>query len=108
MATFLFNYRLPHDFTPGTSDSMAAWEAWDAWFTEMGAVVVDRGNPIFTTTTLGECGTGPKLGGYSLVIAENLDAAAALANGCPLLHQGGGVEIGEITVLDQATGSAGA
>jgi hypothetical protein len=40
------------------------------------------------------------LGGYSLIRAGNLDAAAALARGCPLLSQGGAVEICELASHD--------
>jgi hypothetical protein len=100
MTTYLFSYRLPADYTPGDPDQI---EAWTAWFETMGASVVDRGNPIFASTTLGaaEAGAGTKLGGYSLVAAEDLDAAAALAKGCPVLgYEGGSVEVGEITVID--------
>jgi hypothetical protein len=91
MATFLLTYR-----TPGGSDGI---EAWKAWFEELGDAVVDRGNPVFTATTFGECGSAPALGGYSLITADNLEAAAVLAKGCPVLARGGGVEIGEITVI---------
>jgi hypothetical protein len=40
------------------------------------------------------------LGGYSLTRAGNLDAATALARGCPLLPQGGAVEICELANHD--------
>ncbi len=42
MATFLFTYRMPEDYTPGRADAMAAW---NSWFDGMGASVIDRGNP---------------------------------------------------------------
>jgi len=37
-----------------------------------------------------------RLGGYSVVTAEDIDGAAALATGCPALQFGGGVEIGAV------------
>jgi hypothetical protein len=43
------------------------------------------------------------LGGYTLVTADDLEAAVALAKGHPLLRQGGGVEVGELTVLNRGT-----
>jgi hypothetical protein len=101
MATFLFSYRVPADYTPGDADQI---EPWLAWFESMGASVVDRGNPIFESTTLGTAGTAgadTKLGGYSLVSADDLEAAVALAKGCPALDiDGGGVEVGAITIID--------
>ena len=35
------------------------------------------------------------LGGYSIVSAESLDAAAAKASGCPVLKTGGTVDVYE-------------
>jgi hypothetical protein len=57
---------------------------------------VDRGNPAFERSTLGNCGADTPLGGYTLVTADDLAAAVVLAEGCPLLQEGGGVEIGEL------------
>ena len=103
MSHYLFTYRVPRDYTAGTADAVAAW---DAWFTELGAALVDRGNPVFTATTIGGPDTGTRLGGYSLVTADDLDAAAALAKGCPILPVGGVVEIGELTILNARSGPA--
>ena len=41
------------------------------------------------------------LGGYSLIRAGSLDAAVALARGCPMLGAGGAVEICELTSHDE-------
>jgi hypothetical protein len=54
----------------------------------MGANLVDRGNPVFESSTLGNCATDTVLGGYSLVTADDLEAAVALAKGCPALEEG--------------------
>ena len=40
------------------------------------------------------------LGGYILVKAENIDEAAELAKGCPILQLGGNVEIRNIVPMD--------
>jgi hypothetical protein len=98
MATFLFSYRVPANYTPGDADAVAAWTAW---FESIGTSVVDRGNPIFESTTLGDAEADTKLGGCSLVSADDLEAAAALAKGCPALDiEGAAVEVGAITVID--------
>jgi hypothetical protein len=97
MATFLFSYRMPKAYVPGRPDAAAAWAAW---FQEMGASVTDRGNPTFESVSLGNCGDSTKLGGYSLITAEDLDTALNLAKGCPALQAGAGVEVGVITELD--------
>jgi hypothetical protein len=36
------------------------------------------------------------LTGYSILAADSLDAAAALAKGCPLLAAGGSIEVYEV------------
>jgi len=98
MTTFLFSYRMPENHTPGRPDAAAAWTAW---FQDMGASVTDPGNPVFESVSLGYHGTDTRLGGYSLITADDLDAALALAEGCPALQGGGGVEVGVITELDR-------
>ena len=40
-----------------------------------------------------------ELGGYSIVSADDLSAAVAIARSCPALSAGGGVEVGELTRL---------
>jgi hypothetical protein len=91
MSTFVFIYRAPKNYTP-SEDAIAQW---GAWFESMGDSVVDRGNRVVDRTTLGGA-PDTVLGGYSLVRADDLDAAVALAKGCPILEQSGGVEVGEL------------
>jgi len=78
--------------------------AWTAWFESMGAHLVNIGQPVFERGTLGNCAADTVLGGYSLVTADDLEAAVALAMGCPFLDQDGGVEVGELAVLNAARG----
>jgi hypothetical protein len=104
MSKFLFGYRIPSTYAPGSGDVTAAWAAW---FEQLGASVVDRGNPIFERSTIGNCGPDTALGGYSLVDADDLQSAVALAKRCPSLLSDGGVEIGEITTLNSDPSSGG-
>jgi len=103
MATFVLVNRAPTNYTP-SADTFAAF---NAWFARLGANLVDRGNPVFASRTLGNNGPDTTLGGYTLVIAEDLEAAVALAKGHPLLQQGGGVEVGELTILNRGTRQVG-
>jgi hypothetical protein len=80
---------------------------WAAWFDSMGQSLSDRGNPVFESAELGNCGDGTRLGGYSFVTAEDLDSAVALAKGSPALESGGGVEVGAVTVLNLDSPSSG-
>ena len=93
MATFLFSYRMPVDYQPGRPDAVANWIAF---FEGMGDHVVDRGQPVSQTAELGDCGAGTRPGGDSLIFADDLETALALAKGCPALAEGAGVQVGQL------------
>ncbi len=97
MPTYLITNRVPDSFKPGPE----AFAAWTAWFDHLGSHLEDRGNPAFTCTALGTCGPDTSLGGYTLISADNLEAAIALAEVHPLMTRGGGVEIGELTLINE-------
>jgi len=100
MTTFLFTYRAPGNYVRGTAEGVAAWTAW---FDSMGAAVVNIGNPVAESATVGDCGNSVlPLDGYSLVTADDLDAALTMAKGCPLVSRGGGVEVGSLLDLPSA------
>jgi hypothetical protein len=108
MADFVFVYRTPNAVAQSrseagkytaSSDHLAGWEAW---FSEIGASVTGPGSPAFARSTLGETGPGTALAGYTIITADDLEAAVALAQGCPVLRQGGGVEVGELTTVTTA------
>lgn len=67
--------------------------------TKNGADLVDRGNPVREALGVDNRGAGAVLGGFSLVTADNLKAAAARAKVCPALRHGGGVEVGRLIEL---------
>jgi hypothetical protein len=101
MSTFLFSYRMPIGYTPGEPGVV---DVWNAWFEGLGASVVTRGNPVFESTSLGDCGAGTTLGGYSIVTADDLEAAVAMAKRCPALRNAhAGIEVGVITELPAAS-----
>ena len=92
MVKFLFTYRVPKDHQPGAQSG----RAWEAWFESLGNSRIDTGHAVVATRTSGNLDAQTRLGGYSLVIAKDIDGAAALATGCPALQLGGGVEIGAV------------
>jgi hypothetical protein len=92
MPKFLFSYRVPQGYQPGAETG----KAWEAWFESLGSSRADTGHAVVGPRTLGKLDAGTRLGGYSIVTAEDMEGAAALAEGCPALQLGGGVEIGAI------------
>ena len=101
MATYLLLYT--GGGMPETPEQQAAvTKAWTDWFGSLGAAIVDGGNP-FTPATKhvganGQVSDGP-LGtpatGYSIVKADSIDAAAAIAQGCPIVKTGGQITVYE-------------
>jgi hypothetical protein len=68
--------------------------------------LVDRGKPVTDRSCLGDCATDrTQLGGYTLISADDLDGALAIAKGCPHLERGGGVEIGQLGEVPALRGS---
>ena len=75
--------------------------AWGKWIGELGAAMVDAGNPVGAARTIAangsisEGGGANPLTGYSVIEAANLDAAVKLAKSCPHLASGGSVQVAE-------------
>lgn len=103
MPTYVIINRPPASYRP----SPAAGNLWTAWFDELGDHLLDRGNPVFTRQSLGT-ESNTILGGYTLVTAQDLPAAVELARTCPAMREGGGVEVGELTLLNAGTAPAAA
>jgi hypothetical protein len=93
MPNFLFTYHTPQDFVPGQPEGIAAWTSW---LTSLGSGLVEMGQPVTTSGEVGNCVQDTKLGGYSIVSADDLDAAKTIAKGCPAVGAGGGVVVGEL------------
>lgn len=80
-----------------------AMQAWGAWFGTLGESVTDMGNPFGQSSTVssagiadgGACGAG----GYSIVSADSLDDATAMAKDCPVVAGGGAVEVYEAIAM---------
>jgi len=75
--------------------------AWGKWYEKIGNAIVDGGNPVGRTKTVARTGRitngGGKnpITGYTIIKAKDLDAAARLSKGCPVLKSGGSVEVCE-------------
>jgi len=97
MPNFIFSYQQPAGYVIRTDEETTA--KWVAFFETIGDTLVDPGQPVFERTALGETGTGTQLGGYSVVEAASLADAVSLAEHCPTLTSGGGVQVGQLVEL---------
>jgi hypothetical protein len=74
---------------------------WGKWYEELGAAIVDGGNPVGRTMMIATDGSTTEGGGadpvtgYTVISADDMDAAVEMAKGCPHLKSGGTVEVGE-------------
>jgi len=112
MSEFTFLYRGGN--APASPEQMQkTMEKWMAWFKDLGAKghVKDPGHPLEGTGKVvkGNNKTvtdGPfaeakdVVGGFSLIEARDLDHAAELSKGCPILEVGGSVEVRPIRKMN--------
>ena len=77
-------------------------DEWNAWYSKIGKSVVDQGNP-FTPMAKniganGRIHDGPDgcmASGYSIIKADSLDSAVAIAKNCPVLKSGASISVFE-------------
>ena len=100
MAKYVFIYHAPTtlaDATPPTPEQMeAVMGEWTAWAGRVGDRMVDFGTPLAGGVRVTTDGTSPstrQVAGYTILEADDLDAALALAKGHPHLNMPGGCEI---------------
>ena len=93
MAKYVFSFRVPSDYAPHAETAAE----WQAWFGELGSALADVGHAVTDYASLGEVGgSDSRMVAYSVVSAEDMDSALALAKDCPVMRVGGGVEVGPV------------
>ena len=100
MANYVLVYKGGGAMPETDEDRNAELASWGRWYDGMGAAVVDGGNPFGASAGIagdGSVSSGAPSGltGYTIISADSLDAAAALAQGCPILANGGSIEVYE-------------
>jgi hypothetical protein len=110
MKDFLFVFRAEYSAMPkGSPEEMqAVTKKWMDWIGGIAAQnkLTDRGNRLASAGKVVRPNNvvtdGPYteikelIGGYTLVKADTLDEAVIIAQGCPILPDGGNVEVREI------------
>ena len=76
-------------------------QAWTDWFGKLGSALVDGGNPTGNARNISASGAvsqanGGSPTGYSIIQAADIDSAAALAKGCPVLAGGASLQVVEV------------
>ena len=101
MANFLLLYS-GGSMPEGQAEVAQVMQAWEGWFGEIGSDVVDGGNPFTpqakTIASNGAVSDGPvgtMASGYSIIKADSLDAAVAVAKRCPVTQGGAKITVYE-------------
>ncbi len=79
------------DMTPEQGQAVMA--AWGVWMEAVGPALVDVGTPFGPGASVvddGSAGAAASLTGYSIVAADDMAGAQALADGHPYLSEGKG------------------
>ena len=99
MATYVMVYVN----NPAGGEPTSSMDDWMAWLGGLGDAVKDIGTPFAGSISVradGSTGAAESgLGGYSIIEADSLEAAAGAASGCPILVDGGRVEVFETVAM---------
>ena len=95
MSKFIYIYNGPATPMDQFTEEQSAKEtaAWGAWMGKVGTSLLDGGAAFGARAALADDGRGTEpsqLQGYTIIEAEGLDAAKALADGHPFLSEGKG------------------
>lgn len=93
MANFIFAYHGGSGMPDSPEEGARVMALWAAWYGKLGPAIVDGGAPVGQSKTVsangvtGDGGSNP-ISGYTVVSAENIEAAIEMAKGCPILNSG--------------------
>lgn len=90
---------------PETEDDNLTTDAWYEWMHTIADSLIDAGNPTRDSRTVMADGSvvdteGERISGYSIIGANDLEEALAIAKTCPILAEGGTVEVSELVEFD--------
>ena len=102
MANYLFVY-YGGMMASTPAEQKKSMEAWMGWFGKLGKAVVEMGAPtmpgkIVRSSGVRAIGKEP-ITGYSIIKADDLNAAVEMAKGCPSIPEGGSVAIYETLAM---------
>ena len=101
MPNFIYAYH-GGDKPESPEEGQKMMEQWKTWVADLGEAVVEPGNPVGMSKTVHKSGVDDNGGadplmGYSIIKADNIDAAVESASNCPHVHLiNGRIEVAEI------------
>lgn len=103
MAQFMITY-LGGNPPASPEEGKRHFEAYKQWLQSLGDAVVSPANPLKDTRTVHPDGSvteggSTAMSGYTIVAADSLDAALAMARSCPFLEIGGSLEVSELVEM---------
>lgn len=99
MAKYLFTYHGGTGMPESEEEQAKVMAAWGEWFETNGSSFTDMGAPTSIVKTVSPTGVADgadnQVTGYGIVEAADIGAACALAGGCPVLDNGGSIQVAE-------------
>jgi hypothetical protein len=100
MAQFMITY-LGGDKPATPEEGQQHMAKYMAWLSSLGEAAVSPANPLKNTVTVNPDSSvvnasKTTMSGYTIVEADSMDAALAMAKACPFLEVGGSLEVSEM------------
>jgi hypothetical protein len=104
MAKFMITY-LGGDQPNTPEEGQEHFAKYKKWLASLGAAMVSPANPLKATHTIapdGSVSAGGNTGmsGYTIIEADSIDAALAMAKACPFLEINGTLEVSELMQMN--------
>jgi len=104
MPKFILAYHGKPDIQ-SKEDGAAHMVAWKAWSASLGDAIIDPGMPVGVSKTITAAGVedgggSNPLSGITIIEAESMDAAIAMAKDCPHISGSGTIEVAEAMQMD--------
>ena len=98
MPTYLVTYHGAGGPPPSPEAREQMMAAFGAWVASVGDHMIDPGAPLGPAKSVSSDGvsnSGPGIGGYSLIKADDLDTAVGLVKNHPFVGRGGTLQVSE-------------
>jgi hypothetical protein len=98
MSKFLVTYHGGSGMPGDPAQMEGIREAFGAWLAEAGSAVTDPGAPLRPSTQVSNGTPEPQvaIGGYTVIEADDVDAAVAVLRSHPFVARGGTLQVDEL------------